>query len=247
MALVHSFEESGKFLFRYRGQIPVLLFILAIPVVAFTDHSWWSPAVETSVRILAILLSVLGFFIRAYTIGTTPKNTSGRNREKQVADSLNKTGIYSLFRHPLYVGNYFMWIGIVLYTFNIYFVLIVSLAFWLYYERIMFAEERFLERKFGDEYVKWSNRVHAFLPSFSQFTPSDVEFSMKAVLRREYSGVLATVIGFVFVEALRGYFTSGAYYPDEIHLWTLGVALAITIILRTLKRSTRVLSDPSRS
>ena len=89
------------------------------------------------------------FWVRSYTIGTTPRGTSGRNTEEQVAEQLNSSGIYSTVRHPLYLGNYLMWIGIVLFTKSISFTIIVSLMYWLYYERIMFAEERFLERKFG--------------------------------------------------------------------------------------------------
>jgi len=59
---------------------------------------------------IAIALSMFGFIIRAIAIGTTPKGTSGRNtKEGQVAESLNTKGIYSMVRHPLYLGNYFMW------------------------------------------------------------------------------------------------------------------------------------------
>ncbi|MDZ7743939.1 MAG: hypothetical protein U5Q03_19955 [Bacteroidota bacterium] len=36
MALIHSFEKSGNYLFRHRGEIPVLLIILAIPVILLT-------------------------------------------------------------------------------------------------------------------------------------------------------------------------------------------------------------------
>ena len=102
----------------------------------------------------AISFSVLGFLVRFYTIGTTPKGTSGRNTKEQVADVLNSSGMYSMVRHPLYLGNYLIWLGISLASFNIYFAVIMSLLFWLYYERIMFAEERFLERKFGDDFIK---------------------------------------------------------------------------------------------
>lgn len=98
-------------------------------------------------------MSFVGFLIRFYTIGTTPHGTSGRNTKQQVAEVLNSTGIYATLRHPLYLGNYLIWIGIVTYVFNPLFILIISLIFWLYYDRIMFAEERFLEKKFGDEYL----------------------------------------------------------------------------------------------
>src|SRR5210317_65497 len=106
-----------------------------------------------------------------------------------------------------------MWIGIVVFTFNIYFVIIVSLAFWLYYERIMFAEERFLERKFGEEYNEWSKIVPAFVPSFSKYIKGDIPFSLISVLRREYSGVLATVFSFAFIDHLRHFFQTGEIDP----------------------------------
>ena len=176
MALIHSFEKSGNILFKYRGQIPLILFIIALPVIYFTNYTIISDSLNSILTIVAISLSILGFLIRAISIGTTPKGTSGRNTKNQVAESLNETGIYSTVRHPLYLGNYFMWIGIVLFTYNFYFIVIVSLAFWLYYERIMFAEERFLEKKFGQKYLKWSLTVPAFIPSFKNYKKKKLLF-----------------------------------------------------------------------
>ena len=251
MALLHSFEADGNKLFRYRGQIPVILFALAIPFIFFTDYSWYDEKVSFGLGITAIALSVLGFIIRAITIGTTPKGTSGRNTKQQVADVLNSTGIYSTVRHPLYLGNYFMWIGIVFYTFNFYFVIITSLAYWLYYERIMFAEERFLEKKFGDDYIQWSFKAPAFWPSFKKYKPSSVPFSLKVVLRREYSGVLATVIGFVFVDVCRDYFVSlksdTTFEFNMLYAYVLGGTLVYALIFRSLKHYTRILHESDRS
>jgi protein-S-isoprenylcysteine O-methyltransferase Ste14 len=247
MALIHSFEKSGNTLFRYRGQIPVILFLLAIPVVYLTNIDYLDKNMQQWITIFAIALSLLGFVIRAISIGTTPKGTSGRNTKSQVAESLNITGIYSTIRHPLYVGNYFMWIGIVLFTFNIYFVLIVSLAYWLYYERIMFAEERFLERKFGQEYLVWSLKVPAFIPSFKNYIKNETPLSFKSILRREYSGVLATVVAYTFIDHMRYYFTNGEFEVCRLSTQILGIAIIITIILRSLKHYTKLLSEEGRS
>ena len=249
MALIHSLEKSGNTLFKYRGQIPVILFILAVPVIYFTDYSFiFSEEIIYWILMgVAIALSLLGQVIRAIAIGTANKNTSGRNTKEQVAEALNTKGIYSTMRHPLYVGNYFMWIGIVVFTANIWFVLAVSLAFWLYYERIMFAEERFLERKFGQDYLDWSLKVPAFWPSFKNFIPSPISFSMKTILRREYSGVTATIIGFLFVEILRDVFTTGTFEFKIHYIVILAVALFISLFLRTLKHHTKVLFEEDRS
>ena len=247
MALLHTLEKEGNILFKYRGQIPVLLFIAAIPVLFFTDYSEITTLEYMIYAILSTTLSLSGFIFRALAIGTSAKGTSGRNTEEQVAETLNHTGIYSMVRHPLYVGNYFMWIGIVLFTFNIYYVIIVTLAYWLYYERIMFAEEQFLMRKFKDVYTNWSLKTPSFIPSIKNYVKSNNSLSIKTILRREYSGVLATIIGYVFVDLIRIYFTSGKFAYSNWHLYALGSGLFITLVLRSLKHYTKVLHEEDRS
>jgi len=247
MALLHSLEKEGNWLFKHRGQLPLILFILAIPAVLSTSYDDLTPVQVKAFNYTAYFLSILGFIVRSYTIGTTPRGTSGRNTEEQVAEQLNHSGIYSIVRHPLYLGNYLMWIGIVLFTKNIEFTIIVSLMYWLYYERIMFAEERFLERKFGQSYLEWAKGVPAFVPSFGLFKKSSISFSMKSVLRREYSGVLATVVGFVFVDLLIGYKKWHTISLGKHLLYFLIATTLITIILRSLKHYTSVLKEEGRS
>jgi len=249
MALIHSLEKNGNFLFKYRGQIPVVLFAMAIPVVYLTDYQFIESddALYCALLIICSLISFIGQAIRGISIGTSSKHTSGRNTKEQVAEALNTKGIYSTVRHPLYLGNYFMWIGIVMFTFNIWFIVVVSLLFWLYYERIMFAEERFLERKFGEEYVSWSMTVPPFWPSGKNYVKSMIPFSMKTILRREYSGITATIIGFLFVEILRNYFSDGTFEWKTNYTIVLVVAVSISLILRTLKHKTKILFEEDRS
>jgi len=246
MALIHSFESSGNLLFKYRGQFPVLLFLLCIPYVYATDYRELTIPSQRMLLFVGIAFCLLGFLIRAITIGTTPKGTSGRNTEKQIAEQLNTVGIYSVLRHPLYVGNYFMWAGIVVYTMNFSFFLIFSLAYWLYYERIMFAEERFLEKKFGETYLNWSLKVPAFIPSFAKYQKSTVSFSPKAVFRREYSGVLATVIGFVYIQFLRNFFALQKVFISTNFITVLIITAAVALILRSLKHYTGVLKEEEK-
>jgi protein-S-isoprenylcysteine O-methyltransferase Ste14 len=205
------------------------------------DHSY-----QRIFLFAGILFCILGFFIRAITIGTTPKGTSGRNTEKQIAEQLNTVGIYSVLRHPLYVGNYFMWAGIVVYTMNFSFFMIFSLAYWLYYERIMFAEERFLEKKFGATYLNWSLQVPAFIPSFAKYQKSTVPFSAKAVFRREYSGVLATVIGFVYIQFLKNFFALQKVFISTNFISVLILTAVAALILRSLKHYTSVLTEEEK-
>ncbi|NTW34161.1 MAG: lipid A phosphate methyltransferase, partial [Bacteroidetes bacterium] len=155
-------------------------------------------------------------------------------------------GIYSMLRHPLYLGNYLMWAGIVMFSFNLWFFLLFSLFFWLYYERIMFAEERFLEKKFGNEYLEWSLKVPAFIPAFNRFVKSNVPFSFKSVLRREYSGALASAFAFAFVDLIRNYFINDNFGWQRISVYAVAFFALIAVILRTLKHN-NLLNEEGRS
>ena len=80
MSLVDSREKQGNFLFKYRGQFPVILFVLSVPFIYYSEEPLNS---EKQVwNYIALCISVVGFLIRFYTIGTTPKGTSGRNTKE---------------------------------------------------------------------------------------------------------------------------------------------------------------------
>ena len=254
MSLIQSLEKNGRFLFKYRGQIPVLFFVLCLPLIYFGDydflfccHKNCQSAFINITLVFSIAVSLLGFIVRAYTIGTTPRGTSGRNTKKQVAKQLNTTGIYSIVRHPLYLGNYLMWAGLLIFTMNIYIFIIVSLLYWIYYERIMFMEERFLEKQFGEQFTEWSQNVPTFFPAFSKFVKSDIPFSFKAVLRREYSGFFAMVFSYTITDYWLTFTFMQHHFLEEIcwirpSLYALCVAFVIMLVLRTLKHSTTLLN-----
>ena len=123
-------KRSGDWLFRHRSYVPVAL----LPAVAATIAARAHPVPlshERGWEALSFLVSMLGVALRAWTIGTAPLGTSGRNLGKQRALQLNTTGPYSLVRNPLYVGNALMWAGVVIYARSPWLALAVGLAFWL--------------------------------------------------------------------------------------------------------------------
>jgi protein-S-isoprenylcysteine O-methyltransferase Ste14 len=245
MALVHEFENSGNWLFRRRSWLPVFMVVAGIIVMYLGNRQ----AILFDMRDELIFLgvSLLGQIIRILTVGFTPKNTSGRNTVNgQIADELNVTGIYSLLRHPLYLGNFFMWLGPVLFLRSITFTIIFGLLYWLYYERIMFAEEQFLRRKFGEIYDKWSENVSSFIPYSLKFIRPNLPFSVRNVLKREYNSFVNIFVIFILLDLFRNYFLSERIWLTPMWIYISASAFVIWIVVRTVHKQTKWLEVSGR-
>ncbi len=249
MAMIEELERSGNWLFRGRSYFPLVLYALMAVVIGMK----WDPLFrefDTVIALCCIAISMLGLMIRALTIGYTPRGTSGRNTKAgQVADVLNTKGMYSLVRHPLYLGNFFMWLRIMIYVGNVWFTVVCCLLYWLYYERIMFAEEGFLRVKFGQAYLDWSVDVPSFWPRNLKWKSPDVDFSVRNVLKREYNGFFAVFLSLALVSAGKTYMhitTDWEALLDPFWQKAIIGSFAVFFSLRSLKRYSRVLHVDGR-
>src|SRR6476619_3343333 len=161
MALSEHLERSGNWLFRWRAIPPVLALLLLMLHLQDYQYLFGSKRTDDLWQLGCLLVALLGLAIRIHVVGHTPKNTSGRNAREQRADSLNTSGLYSVVRHPLYLGNFLIFLGTVGFVHDPWPATVCLLGFWLYYERIMFAEEAFLRAKFGAAYLEWAARTPA--------------------------------------------------------------------------------------
>jgi protein-S-isoprenylcysteine O-methyltransferase Ste14 len=250
MALQEEFEKQGVWLFRYRGILPLIILLVGTvlylrteiyPEVFFLKETPF----EIYYEMLCLFLSLLGLGIRAYTVGHTPENTSGRNTKEQVADTLNTTGVYSIVRHPLYLGNFFMWVGPAMLTGNLWFIIIFCFLYWVYYERIMFAEEQFLRRKFGDIYTEWARNTPAFLPNLKKFKPSKLSFSLKKVLKKEKNGLAGIFLVFCVFD-LSGELIGNATNYNYFVIASCILTLLMYVVLKYLKNRTDLLNEIGR-
>ena len=137
MALREEIARAGKRFFRWRSYLPLIMISGFLLVVVFSEYQGPAGIAEFFWESFCLLISFTGFGLRVVTVGYVPEGTSGRNTEEQIADTLNTTGIYSVTRNPLYLGNFLMGLGPALFTNLWYLAAIYILAFWLYYERII--------------------------------------------------------------------------------------------------------------
>jgi protein-S-isoprenylcysteine O-methyltransferase Ste14 len=259
MALREEFTEQGEWLFRRRSFGPVILLpvlFFAVPQLGALQTFLLDPAGAPkfanadlyllAFKIVALIIGALGLVVRAMVAGYVPAGTSGRNTHGQQAESLNTIGLYSIVRHPLYLGNFLSQLGVLLYLQVWWFALIGILGFWLYYERIMMAEEAFLREKFGADYLEWASRTPAFFPRFRQWNPPSAPFSLRTVFRREQSGLFLYVTTFTGLEILLQGLTTNRWMPSltVIALWAAG--MAFYAVLSILKKNTKVLDVDGR-
>ena len=209
MAQIEEFRYTGRWLFRRRSFLPLLtISIFVIALIHFT-YPEGSHKLDILWEILCFTISFLGLGIRIYTVGHAPKGTSGRNTKDQKAYILNTTGMYSLVRHPLYLGNFLIWLGITCFTRSYFFSLATILLFFLYYERIIFVEEEFLREKFGQTFIEWAEKTSMMLPSFKNWRKPSLPFSLKTILKREYTGFFVIIASFTCLEVIGDLFYEG--------------------------------------
>ena len=199
MPIQEDFEKSGAWIFKWRSYLPLLMFFFGIGAILDLRHSQFIKY-DTIVEVICFIVSSFGIAIRALTIGHTPSGTSGRNTKSQIADKLNTTGNYSILRHPLYFGNFFIILGVVLFTRHIWVIIIYPLIFMLYYERVIFAEEAFLRKKFGEEFIAWASVTPVLFPKFSHYKKAELPFCWKNVIRKEYQTIFAFICALLAME-----------------------------------------------
>ena len=253
MKMNKKLVEQGAFLFRWRSFLPLLLIfpgIVAISDSAVIEQKY-GDFYEDSWVLLGFIISMIGLAVRWVTVGFVPAGTSGRNTKSQRANHLNTDGMYSVCKNPLYLGNFVTILGILVSVKVWWLVLLGSLAYWLYIERIIATEENFLIETYGDEYTEWASRTPIFVPNFKLWQAPHMKFSLRTVLRREYNGFMAVCAAFFFTEMILDVFMEREvipYWLMEDWPWTFLFVLGLVtfVTLRTLKRHTRLLRVEGR-
>lgn len=196
MPIKEDIEKQGAFLFRWRSYAPLVLIPAILVALGSSEYleRVFGEAAENAWEIFCVAVSLSGLVLRALIVGFVPKDTSGRNTGGQLAESLNTTGMYSVCRHPLYLANFLILLGFLMMVQVWWLVVLGTVLFAGYYERIMFSEEEFLRKKFSGAFTSWADNTPVFLPRFKNWRTPTLPFSFKVVLRRELSTLLQVVV-----------------------------------------------------
>lgn len=142
----------GQVLFKNRGWLPVPF--LAVPLLAPGEQS-------ANTWIAGIALVLLGEMIRIAGVAAAGTVTRRRSREVQ---RLVTYGAFAWCRNPLYVGNFFAWIGFIVVSGVFWFIIPAIVIFAIEYTLIVRYEEGVLESIFGAEYLEYKQRTPRWIP-----------------------------------------------------------------------------------
>lgn len=242
MTLSERFRTDGRRLFGSRSVMPLIVLpvlIFALPESARVEESL-GDAGSLIAQWVALAIALSGLLLRCVTVAFAPEGTSSRDTRACRAPSLNTTGVYSLVRHPLYLGAGVMWVGVAMSLRVWWFALVVALAYWIYVERLMIVEEDFLDGQFGARFREWAATTPAFVPSLSGWRPSTETVQWRRVLS-EHNGLLGVAATVLLLQVLEdipiGGETWGAWYFDHSDLVKLlGLALLISSVAIVIRR-----------
>jgi protein-S-isoprenylcysteine O-methyltransferase Ste14 len=144
--------KLGAVLFRNRSWLPVPFVLVALLAPGHPSAAKW---------IIGALLIVLGEWIRLSGVAAAGTVTRRRSRDVQ---RLVTYGIFGWTRNPLYVGNFFIWMGFVVISGVLWFLPIAIALFALEYTLIVAYEEGVLESIFGAEYLRFKQSTPRWIP-----------------------------------------------------------------------------------
>jgi protein-S-isoprenylcysteine O-methyltransferase Ste14 len=192
-------EKWGQWLFQRRGrfQIPFVLAALALLRPHYPFGSHW---LDELTDITGFLFMLGGVALRVWVIGYRKSGTSGRSREMETSQ-LVTDGAYACIRNPLYLANIIIVFGAMIIFLNPWLFLVFA-AYCLHYYLIIMAEEEYLTRRFGVEYLRYKQRVPRLIPAIgrNKWTAPARKFDWNQVMRKEKDVFLGVILGPIVLE-----------------------------------------------
>ncbi len=192
----------GQFFFKTRSftPVPMVIAILAIPF----SFSLWAPDTGSVWQVAAViaaglLISVFGESIRFVSLAYS----SGNTRTREVgASKLFCKGPYAHVRNPLYIGNFFITLGMIVmsWTWFPWLPLIGIVLFIIQYYFIIRLEEDTLIEVLGDEYVEYRKNVPRIIPQLKAYKGGrEYEPDYSKSIKSEKNSIRAEIIMIILI------------------------------------------------
>lgn len=202
-------DNFGNWVFKYRGQIPLVFLWLAFLFSYFFRYQLVDNKNINLLTGIAGLCMIFAAIMRAYTIGFAAQHSSGRNRSEQVAENLNVRGAYSMVQNPLYFANALLWFATSIFSNQWVFVVGVLTLISFLFPIMVLHERDFLRNKFGEEFHRWDKVTPIFIPNPWLFKAPKITFQWTRLLATEYPTWVSICVGILAVHWFGMYLSTG--------------------------------------
>jgi len=122
----------------------ICIFLYLVMLRVRTDSGWFY---------IGLIASILGLILYAVSMV---------NYAMPKTNGVNLNGLYQVSRNPMYIAHFIYFLGCVFLT-QSYILLMLLIAFQISTHWIILSEERWCVKKFGEEYVRYMNKVKRYI------------------------------------------------------------------------------------
>jgi len=162
------------------------VWLLVLPFLWFSapTTTWW---------LAGAVLAAVGLVIRAWAAGTIRKDAD-----------LTTSGPYAYSRNPLYVGSFFVGLGVTGAGGHWVWPLVFLVFYVVVYGRTLAFEDEVLTELFGDQFIEYKENVPAVIPRLTAYQPERAAaaggFSVSQYRRHnEWEALLGAAAAFAFL------------------------------------------------
>lgn len=151
---IEDSRPPRPFLYRFRG---LILGIAGVVALIF-------PPADLNIVPFLIFINI---FIIAVYLRVKARRAIGEHSRGSAQDApvLVTWGAYGRLRHPLYVSNLAIGVALVVLHLGINWITIPFIVFVVaFYMRLAKLDDRYLEKRYGDEWKLWAMHTPAFIP-----------------------------------------------------------------------------------
>lgn len=156
----HRGDLTGEHAFSDMGQLILLVVFLVIWIAdsfVFKYSTFLTQYVSNYIRVpIALIVLIISGLLAGFGLNTV----FGKTREEP---QVITTGVFSIVRHPIYLGSILLYFGFILLSLSLLSVLVWILILVFYY-MISRYEERLLIQRFGSVYEEYKKKVPMLFP-----------------------------------------------------------------------------------
>lgn len=156
----HRDDLTGEYVFGDMGQLILLVVFLVVWIAdsfVFKYSTFLTQYISNYIRVpIALIVLIISGLLAGFGLNTV----FGKTREEP---QVITTGVFSIVRHPVYLGSILLYLGFILLSLSLLSVLVWILIIVFYY-MISRYEEKLLTQRFGSVYEECKKKVPMLFP-----------------------------------------------------------------------------------